>query len=204
MIILRILDHDLHTSKPGFNALPLYLEIPARQEFLPAVISASRGNFIISRSLTKDGYIRTGVFNYDSDRIDDVISDMMDVACDLSCKEKWPNVFYGKTAPKQAFERIKKEGTIGQPHVCLVPESWTVSQASKYFGSRNFDSKLWKYKKYCRVVPCKIRIPTFCSRPDMVGMYTQFLGSNGSSIILHNIKRGLAFCLDNELSNTIH
>jgi len=77
-----------------------------------------------------------------------------------------------------------------QPHVCLIPESWSQNKIREFFGN-NYDGR--KYKKICHVVLSKVIMPTFCSRPDMVGLYTQFMGGK-SGIILHNIKAGIAFC----------
>jgi hypothetical protein len=190
MILLQILEHDLHRQRRGLEAVPLLIEIPARPEFLPALVSNSIGKFIISRKLTKENRIRTGVFPYNSDKIDDIISNMIHSAYRLSIEEKWPNVFRGKKAPEDAFNYIKSNSVPMQPHVCLIPLEWTEFKQKKFFGCV---LERQKYQKYCRIVPIKTNIPTFLSRPDMVGMYTQFMGGK-SSILLHNIKLGMSFC----------
>jgi hypothetical protein len=196
MILLRLLDHDLHRTRQSIQAIPLWIETPARPGFVPAVISRStmedpETGFLVSRRLTQDGKLRSGVFKYDSDRIDDIIGGLVLAAYKLSLEEKWPNIFRGKSQLKQAFEYVQRAGGMkSQPHMCLVPEGQEVSKFNKAAGK---DLKEGVYRKVCRVVPCKVAFPVFCSRPDFVGMYTQFVGGR-SSIILHNVRNGLSFC----------
>lgn len=191
MILVKILDHDLHRSRKGVDAIPLWLETPAKAAFLPAVVSSSRGSFLVSRKLTKDEKIRSGVFSYDSDRLDEAIGNMMSAAHALSVKEGWKNVFCGKSAAASAFSYIQESsGMKSQPHACLVPEIWSDGEVQKFMG-KDLDSSV--YCKICRVYLCKVPFPVMLSRPDFVGMYTQFVGGK-SSIILHNIKNGIAFC----------
>jgi hypothetical protein len=192
------------------------IEVPSRPEFYPAIVSTSRGkkmgqNFVVSPHGTKEGMTRVGVFEYDSDRIDEVISEMFEHAYTLSQSKKWNNIF---KSPKAAFNHIKKSsGLESQPHVCLVPESWSQTRVEKFFGKKEIEEhripvdserdeeKLEKssigtrfiYRGVCRIVHCDVLLPMFLSRPDMVGMYTQFLGGK-SAIVLHNIKLGIAFC----------
>ena len=195
MILLRLLDHDLHRTRQSIQAVPLWLETPAKPSFVPAIISGSgmdvpEKRFLVARKLTKDGKLRGGVFKYNSDLIDEVIQDMLGAAYDLSVKEKWPNIFRGKNQLKGAFDYIQKNaGVTSQPHLCVIPEGNSVSFV-KAAGTDLVDGV---YRKVCSTVPCKFSFPVFCSRPDYVGMYTQFVGGR-SSILLHNIKSGLAFC----------
>lgn len=192
MILLRILDHDLHRSKQGASAIPYMVEIPALPGFVPAIISNTHAKFVIARKLYEGNKIRVGVFDYDSEKLDDLILDMFSAAYELSRDEKWPNVFTGGGAPARAVKYVGEQSGMGvaQPHVCLVPQIWSSTKLNKFFG-KEFDGK--KYKKYCRIVSAKVAFPVFCSRPDMVGMYTQFLGG-GAGFLLHNVKSGLAFC----------
>ena len=190
-----MLDHDLHRSRRT-NAAPLMLETPAKPSFVPAVISGSGMDiqdrcFLVARKLTKENKIRSGVFKYDSDRIDDIIGHLVIAALGLSVEEKWPNMFTEKNQIKQAFDYVQKAcGSKSQPHLCLVPEGRTLSSYDKTLGKEVVDDI---FRKMCRVMPCKVPFPVFCSRPDFVGMYTQFMGGR-SSILLHNIKNGMAFC----------
>jgi len=195
MILLRILDHDLHTSRNRSESTPpLWVEHPARQGFLPALVSSSRGKFLVARKLVDDLYIRAGVFEWDSDRLDDLIGGFCAAALDLSRSEGWGNVFAGRAPARRAFDYILEEsGMDGQPHVCLVPDSWSHGLISRFFGRKNLSENGMKYRERCRVVPCKAGLPVFLSRPDMVGMYTQFLGGR-SCILLHNVRRGMTFC----------
>jgi hypothetical protein len=196
MILLRLLDHDLHRTRQNLQAVPLWIETPAKPGFLPAIISGSKMDipekrFLVSRKLTQDSKLRSGVFKYDSDRIDEVIGDMLHAAYDLSVKENWPNVFRGKGQLKNAFEYVQKKcGMKAQPHLCLIPEGPGVASFNKAAGKDVVDGV---YRKVCRTTPCKVAFPVFCSRPDFVGMYTQFVGGR-SSILLHNVQNGLAFC----------
>jgi hypothetical protein len=194
MILLHLLDHDLHRSRKT-SAAPLMLETPAKPGFVPAIISGSGMDiedrcFLIARKLTKENKIRSGVFRYDSDKIDDVIGHLMVAALGLSEIEKWPNIFPGKQI-KPAFDYVQKAGGLkSQPHLCLIPEGRTLTSYDKTAG-KEFEKDI--YRKMCRVMPCKVSFPVFCSRPDFVGMYTQFMGGH-SSILLHNIKNSLSFC----------
>ncbi len=87
---------------------------------------------------------------------------------------------------------MQSSGLKTQPHVCLVPSSWSEKKASSFFGKDYVPSER-KLGKCCRVVFHDVPMPTFFSRPDMVGMYTQFM-NGGSAIILHNVGLGMAFC----------
>ena len=196
MILLRLLDHDLHRTRQSLQAVPLWIETPAKPAFIPAIISGSKMDipekrFFVSRKLTNDGKLRSGVFPYDSDRIDDVIGDMLRAAYNLSVQENWPNVFRGKNQLKGAFDHVQKAcGMKSQPHLCLIPEGPEVAKFNKAAGK---DLENGVYRKVCRTTTCKVSFPVFCARPDFVGMYTQFVGGR-SSILLHNVKNGLAFC----------
>lgn len=170
------------------------IEIPALPGFVPAIVSSSRGKFVVSKKLTRDNRIRVGIFNYDSDRLDEVITDLFNSAFMLSQSENWGNIFLGPNSAKLAREYIREQSGMRetQPHICLIPDSWDSIQVKKFFKSK-LDGD--KYDKHCSVISTKVAFPVFCSRPDMVGMHTQFLGG-GSGIILHNVKFGLAFCID--------
>lgn len=200
MILLRLLDHDLHRARKSVDAVPLWIETPAKPGFVPAIVSLSTPKFGVSRKL-KGGRLRSGVFAYDSDRLDEVITDLMRSALDLSKSEDFPNRFDG---PAEAFAYVQKQsGTTSQPHALLVPDSWTDEQLLKWGGpemsksaeadGRDKYSSSFVYGKVCRVIRYKVDAPVFFSRPDFVGMYTQFVGGH-SSIVLHNVRNGLAFC----------
>lgn len=190
MILLQLLDHDLHHSRQKDQVL-LWIETPAKPGFVPAVVSGSTGRFLVCRKLTKDKKLRSGVFTYDSDRLDDLLGDLVTAAYNLSLTENWPNVFHGKDRFPSAFDFIRKSfGMSTQPHVALIPAGQSRASFSKLAGKDLVDDL---YRKVCRVIPCKVPFPVLFSRPDFVGMYTQFLGGR-SSIALHNIKNGLAFC----------
>lgn len=201
MILLHLLDHDLHKSRDR-SRVPLWLETPARREFLPCLISSSRaGRFLTNRHLTPDGRIKSGIFDHDSDRMDDLLRSLVSAAYDLSIHESWPNVH---ASPSAAFEYVRAQsGMKTQPHMLLVPEKWTNKRISEWSDGEVHYPSLSKgpgtpgsvpvFRDGCRVQPCKVDIPVFCSRPDFVGLYTQFVGGK-ASIILHNVRNGLGFC----------
>lgn len=194
MIILQLLAHDLHRARSNVgNKILLMTEqcLPSICDGNPVIVSGATGKFLTVRKFQKDRQVRSGIFEYDSDKIDDIISDLMASAYNLSVEEKWSNIFYGNKSAQLAFKYIKDESVPGQPHMCLIPDSWLPKQISKFFG-KNLNGHT--HNKYCKVIPAKIPFPIFCSRPDMVGMYTQYAGG-GSSIIIHNVKFGLAFCI---------
>jgi len=208
MILLRILEHDLHRSRQG-DAVPLCVGIPAKKEFLPAIVSNSKGKFVAIDHLGPSNGMKALipnvpwdseriyglVFPWDSDRLDDVIGDMCSAARDLSVANNWGNVFSGNGAAKKAFDYVhESSGLDGQPHVCLVPEGWSQSRIKRFFGKSNVDEQQRKYRRHCWIVSSKAEFPVFLSRPDFVGMYTQFMGGN-SSIVLHNVRLGMGFCL---------
>jgi hypothetical protein len=195
MILLRILEHDLHRAKRGTNNTPvLWIEVPAHENFLPAIISSSRGKFLVTKKLVNGSHIRAGVFNYDSERMDDILLDLFTAAYELSRDNRWDNIFKGSKAAKIAYDYIGEQSSMpgAQPHVCLIPESWSQRQVKKFLGKKQYDGR--KYRRFCHVALTKVSFPVFCSRPDMVGLYTQFMGG-GASILLHNVKNGLAFCV---------
>jgi len=194
MILYRILDRDIHKMKTG-GAIPLMLETSALPEFVPAIVSGSRGQFLVVERLADGNKLRSGIFVYDSEKIDDVIPHMFSVAYELSVSREWQNVVTGRASIKRAFDYVADQFQ-GQPHVCLIPDSWDSTKIRKTFGVKNLSHNDLKYEKHCRLMYAKVPFPIFLSRPDMVGMHTQFVGTGKSSIILHNVMRGMSFCPD--------
>ena len=195
MLMLKILENDLHRSK-NESAVPLIVDVPASKNFLPALVSNALGKFLVSRKLTSDNYIRVGVFKHDPDKIDQMIPEMVSSALDLSKSEKWKNVFngVGQETISKAFEYIVKKSAVpAQPHVCLIPRPWERDRVEEIFGAQG---NLLKYRRYCNIIQVDIDFVVFLSKPDFVGMYTHFLGNSGfSAILMHNVKNGMAFCL---------
>lgn len=196
MILLRMLDHDMHVSKR--DSIPLWIETPAKPEFLPVLVSSSTGSFLTSRRLTSENRIRSGVFKYDSDKLDTLVPIVVSSALELSKLEKWPNICKNV---ESAFEYIRRESGLDTlPHMCLIPDGFDDKKVTKIFGRGKItdlsgdDSniKIPVYHKICRVFYCGVSNITFLSRPDFVGLYTQF--QNGScSVLLHNVRRGMSF-----------
>ena len=186
MIFLRLLDHDLHMSRIGKDAMPLILETPSSENFLPSIVSTiDSGRFLVVRKM-KDGKIRSGIFKHDPDRIDEIIKPLTDAAFDLSKTEKFGNIF---KSSKKAFEFIRDSaGTGAHPHILLMPNS-SANSLEKVLG-KMYDGK--SYGKICKVILSDVSRPIFFSRPDFVGLYTQFVGGS-SSILLHNVKNGMSF-----------
>ncbi len=190
MLILKILDHDLHRARSA-TAVPLWIETPAKPESLPALVSSSRGAFLVSKRLTAEGRIRTGVFKHDSDRLDSLIGPMMDAAYDLSKSEGWKNWF---SSCGKAFDYVQAEaGTTVQPHACLVPDTWDAAAMNRWGGrDLSSDKNVQVFRKTCRVYQCNVSRPVFTSRPDFVGLLTQIVGGR-TSVLLHNTRRGVSF-----------
>lgn len=196
MILIKITDHDLFRSKENEKVIPLYEEIAFSSDKLPALISSTKGEFLVSRKIFPGNVIRTGVFDYDSDKVDNILEKFYVAGLALSLEEKWDNVFSGKNAAQNAFNYIKRSsGLVGQPHVCLYPSSWIEDDIFTFFSKKKVDMNKRKYNKYCELVPSRVAYPVFVSRPDMVGLYTQYVGGK-SSLVFHNVKLGVAFCVE--------
>jgi hypothetical protein len=187
-LLLKILDHDMHRSKKE-SVVPLMIEVPALQEFVPAIVSNNEGKFLVARKLTNENRIRVGVFKSDPDKVDNYIPALFTAARELSIEEKWCNRF--KTV-KDGFKYVEKESYMpAQPHVCFVPSSFSFEKISKMFGIKE-NTGVLKYNKFCRIIFSELPFIMFLSRPDMVGLYTHFL-DGPAAIVLHNVKRGISF-----------
>lgn len=205
MILLQILDFDLHRNRKGSDAVPRSVLVPAKAGFLPAVVSEMDGTFLPCPVLFgddmrpirdgRDGFLMSGVFSYDSDALDDLIDPLFGTAFNLAHENGWPNIFTGKGAFSKAFSYVQKSaGLKSQPHVLLVPRDWGPAKLAEEVG-KDLDLETMRYRKTCRVFGCKIQSPVFLSRPDYVGHVTQFLGGK-TSVVLHNVKMGIGFVLE--------
>lgn len=184
MIIETILEYDFHKSS-GKDRHPLLLEIPAKLDFLPAVVSSSRPNkFIVTNSITKDNRIRTGVFQYRDENLDVFLKPLFDCAYDCSVNYGFPNRF--KKIDEAMKYIVNSSGMNSQPHIILVPNTFSKETRIDLFGEPDG----LKYKN-SRLVNCDISHAVLLSRPDFVGMLTRF--ESGISIVLHNVKLGVAF-----------
>ncbi len=220
MLMTELLDRDLHRSRGG-TPIPFVLEVPVSKENYPAVVSGTRGNFLVSRGPRESGLAGVGVFDHDSDKLDTLFSPMLTAAFGLSVGGSrtalkrvqrrvfgrlvsvpleetvagtFKNSFTGDGAARAAFEHVQKNsGLKFQPHACLIPSSWDEKTAFSFFGKKDYEPVKRKFSKCCRVIFHDVPMPVFFSRPDMVGMYTQFM-NGGAAIILHNVELGLAFC----------
>lgn len=190
MLILKILDHDLHRSRRA-SAIPMTILIPDNKGHTPVLVSSTRGKFLVRRKLFQGSH-PCGIFQYDSDRLDEIIGPMIDAALQLSEEEKWDNVL---TTPKAAFDYVQqKSGTTVQPHACLIPADWDDKKVRRWGGKDvTFEGGMITYRGICRIHRCNTQVPTFFSRPDFVGLFTQIVGGM-SSVLLHNVRHGMAFC----------
>jgi len=219
MLLTELLDHDLHRSRGG-EPIPLMIEVPVPKDCFPAVVSGTRGQFVVATAPRESGLAGVGIFPCDSDRLDSVLGPLLAAAFGLSegsfhtrvtrsvqkVKGKpvsvpvekkiagtYKNSFRGAGAARRAFEHVQKNsGLKAQPHTCLVPKDWDEKRLKAFFG-KEYDPGRRKFAECCRVVSHDVPMPSFFSRPDMVGMYTQFL-NGGAAIIVHNVELGLAFC----------
>jgi len=189
MLMLKILENDLHRSRKQ-EAVSFMVEVPANPAWMPMLVTSTRGKFLVSRHLTPENRVKVGMFDYDSDKIDEIVPAMLAAALELSRAENWENVF-ALSDIKSAFNYIKDESHMPvQPHVCIVPTSWESGKVAKVFGLKN---GVKKHRKYCNIVHANVSFVTFLSKPDMVGLYTHILGGP-ASIVIHNVRRGMAFC----------
>jgi len=204
MIITSILENDLHRSKDK-ERQPLMVEVPSKSDFIPCVISNTHGEFVISYKLFEDNgreYSRVGIFDHDQSKIDLVINDLFTAAYLLSIKQGWSNIFSPdgsvskQKAVSNAFNYIfKQSGEIGQPSVCLIPDSFDKDTIIEWFDDGTIDVNsmgVYKYHKWCRLVSTNTDRIVFLSLPEYVGMYTHFL-SGGVGFLLHNVRRAIAF-----------
>lgn len=219
MLFTELLDHDLHRSRGG-SPTPYMMEIPVSNDAFPVVVSGTRGQFIVARKSRPNNMAGVGVFDFDSEKLDSLLGLIVSAASSLSVGSlsdslekttirafgrdcpgyravKVPgtfmNSFSGPDAAARAFEYVRKNsGLLAQPHACLIPSSWDEKKASSFFG-KEYDPEQRKFFGCCRVIFHDVPIPVFFSRPDMVGMYTQFMGG-GAAVLLHNVELGLAFC----------
>lgn len=186
MILDKILDHNYHRSKTE-GALSLMVETPVIPQFFPMIVSDTSGNFIISRRIVENRFVRSGVFK-NPGSYDDYIKSLFDAAYDLSKSDKFKNIF---TKPDLASRYITSEsGFKSQPRVVLVPNEFTDYDLKRIFVNLSHGSVI-KYGQ-SRLMRTNISRPTFLSRPDFVGLFTQF-PENHASIILHNVKSGISF-----------
>lgn len=219
MLLTELLDHDLHRSRGG-APIPYMIEVPVPKEAFPVVVSGTRGQFIVARKSRPNDMAGVGVFDFDSEKLDSLIGPLVAAAHSLSegslsdSTEKtvvrsfgkdapghravkvpgtFANSFSGPEAARRAFDYLRENsGLKAQPHACLVPDSWDEKKVSSFFG-KEYDRGRRKFRECCRVVSHDVPMPVFFSRPDMVGMYTQFMGG-GAALLLHNVELGMAFC----------
>lgn len=212
MILLNVLNHDLKRSRGAKKVAHLY-EVPVDVASLPALVSGPRGQFLpvrhptrlvfveggikIAKDDRKEPSLVTAVFSHDPDRIDEILRPMIAAAHDLSIESGFLNRF---NSPAQAFDYVKEHSHphLIQPHVCLVPDTWREKDVKARFPSdlkfsgKKGDSVKCKYREYCKVIPAPVHTPVFMSKPETMGIYTQFMGG-ASSVALYNIAKGMAF-----------
>jgi len=178
-LIYKILDYDLMRTRSTSNeGRPFFIENPGRKEFLPSVVSTmDKGRFLINNSITKDSKIRSGAFSSSEETIDEVLVNLFEKAFECSQSFGFKNIF---TTDLEAIEYIRNEsGYKYCPMWCL-----TGSDSSHDENPHNDTYKML----YVIGLPRKI----FLSKPDYVGLITR-LPNNFNSIILHNVKSGIAF-----------
>lgn len=181
MVLDQILHIDLYRSKSETEKKLLLYDVPVKPEFLPSVVSSpTYGKFITCRKISKDGYIRTGIFDVGND-LDLCIPSLFNHVIDLCKTDSLGNVFPTFDLAREYIQ--ESSGMSSQPHAMIVHPS----NEEKYKAV--FKGKLFV---------SDVKYSVLLSRPDFVGLYTMFLGGYGS-LILHNIQLGMAFT-DVELS----
>lgn len=186
-IIHKILDYDLHKTKNHSEVLRiLMIETPGREEFLPCVVSTiNKGRFLINKSITRDGKIRSGVFTSSEETLDDVLPNLFDKCYELSLNMNWENIH---ASFEDAYDYIKTtSGFKNLPHYVFIPDNFDDSVIKEKF---EFDGSL--INKSCRIHRGPFNNVVFLSRPDFVGLLTR-MPNNSNSIIMHNVSLGLSF-----------
>ncbi len=200
-ILNSILTYDLHKKRGNQRMSPLMLEVPAKKEFIPAIVSSTTsGKFLVSTGLTADLMIRTGVFESSPSDLDKSIGPLFDLAFDLSKRQKYPNIFRDATS---AFDYVQKtSGFKNQPHLILIPEKLAKDSMNNIFGSDNLSEKNYDvyYKSCAKLTRCNTSNIVFLSNPEFVGLHTRLM-CGASSILLHNVKLGISFI--NQLMNFV-
>ncbi len=193
MISHKIFDVDLHRVE---NKKLFMLESPANNEFLPSIVSSIAPNkFLTIRRLHPGNFIRSGIFEYDSDRLDEILSPLFKHAYELSLSENFSNIH--KTF-SEAHDYIKKYSSVkGYPAYCLVPDGFDVSKIENvtipsYTSEEKNLSSLPIYSDNCKIVHCSVDRPVFLSKPDYVGLLTSFMGRS-YSLLMHNVELGVSF-----------
>jgi len=185
----KILDHDLHKTKVGMNSRVLLIETPGKKEFLPCVVStADKGRFLINNSITKEGRIRSGVFEGAEESLDVIIPPLFTKAYELSIQKEYSNIF---SDSQSCLSYIKdKSGFKKVPGMCFIPFSWSDVNLKRVFPGLSLEDGM--INGYCKFLKIEMEFAVFLSRPDFVGLYTR-LPNNQNSVILHNVEFGLAF-----------
>ncbi len=182
-ILASILELDYHKTKNP-DSRGLILETPARIEFLPAIISSTTASkFLTSTRLTSEGRIRSGIFK-SQENLDVYLVPLIDAAYKLSISQSWGNIF---ESDEPAVAYIKASADLDEsPFTFLVKSGHGISSGDTEGTSVS--------KKYlgARLVEWDQNYSVVFSRPDLVGLLTQFSNSH-ASILLHNVRLGMAF-----------
>lgn len=202
VIVEEIFDVDSASPMQKISTLSFMIETPSLPNFIPAVVSTTRGNFIHVNKLYEGKKIRSGIFSHPHSRIDEMIGSIFLSCFELSEKMEYENIF---SNPLDAFDHVKKSsGSEYQPHILLIPSTWdedkllywsTDNLTRKEVGDGEINIFPYKFKDFCNIKYCSVHIPVFLSRPDFVGLYYSFT-ENLNSVVLHNIEFGMAFCKD--------
>lgn len=183
-LIHKILDFDLIRTRSSGQSRPFWIENPGRPEFLPSVVSTvDKGRFLINRSITKDGKIRSGIFHSSEETSDEVLPNLFNKCFECSEESHFKNIF---NTQNEAFLYIQEEsGFKNCPMYCLVSDISKIEMAN--------DGEKLNNGARILVIPDLNHI-VFLSKPDYVGLLTR-MPNNYNSLIIHNIEKGIAFCV---------
>lgn len=183
-ILSTILEYDMHTSRSP-NQQGIILETAARPEFLPAVVSTlSPSRFLTVRKLSREGRIRMGVFKT-PENLDTHLPALIQAADALSRDESWENQFQDIKAA-MAYVSVKSE-LDDCPMNLLISES----AAPFVYDQLGLEPDAVKFNN-CKIFTWSGSKSVVMSRPDLVGLLTQFKNST-AALILHNVRLGMAF-----------
>lgn len=189
MILMKILENDLHrSSRPSV----LYVEVPCKPDWLPIVVSTTRGKFVPVNRLREGSMAWAGAFEYDSSKFDQLIQPLFECAFSMSQSGVFKNIF---SDPDAAYSHVQEShDSKVEPPYLLVPDTITDKALRKLLGPKNVKGTEQKftYKTKTSVFRCNIKYPVFLTVPTHVGIHIRTLGKF-SSILLHNVGLSMAF-----------
>ncbi len=197
MILQKVLDVNFHGKRNSDNSgRPLFIELSIPSTFLPVIVSSVKfDRYILVNKVSSGGTIRSGIFNYDPDRIDEILGPLFSFAFKTSEKLKLNNIFSSATKARNYIK--KTSGDDLYPNIALIPNSMDEESLKKIFKNSlippsSGENRYFSLDKKCNLIHCNVSNIIFLSKPDYVGLLTQISGGM-TSVLLHNLEKGFSF-----------